>query len=85
MTKSRDRDQFLYLALAVVFAAVAVIWVKSLSGGGMIRNPAEIRVENGKQTVEAESPAGMMLQLQMTTDDGGAADLEQIKSEASGL
>jgi len=85
LTKSRETDQFLYLALAVVFAAVAVIWVKSLSGGGMIRNPVETPAQNREQVVEAQSPAGMMLQLQMTVDDGGAADLEQIKSEASGL
>ena len=79
MNKSRKGDQFLYALLAVVFAAAAVIYLKSVG----IRPEVEgAKTENPPSNYSASQ---MLYQLQKTLDDGGAADMKQLENSARGI
>ena len=72
--KTWAQDQFLLVLLAVVFAAIAVIFIRS-----RVIPWAALGV-TGRET-----PSQLLQQLEQTTGDEGTADFEQLKTEAAGL
>jgi hypothetical protein len=86
MTKSKEGDQFLYILIATVLAAGAIIFMAGKTGG-KLGLPVPMGSSSQAQTKATgeETPDNLMQQLQMTVDDGGEADLKLIEEEASGL
>jgi hypothetical protein len=80
MTKARTRDQFLYILLAVVFAAAATV---TIWGWSESQKP---KFENNKtQIIKSQTPDELMRELNQMVDDGGKSELESLKQDVNSL
>lgn len=76
----KKKDQFLFLvAASVVISSAFLIIAKHITADTILA-----RVE-GAKIYKADTAAELMRLLRLTVDDGGQAELQQLKKDASGL
>jgi cytosine/uracil/thiamine/allantoin permease len=83
VNKHREKDQTVYLAIAALLFCLFAVFVITGNTGFLGK-----KVNFGRQPVgqvQQESVKGMLIDLQGTTDDGGAGDIKQLKKDAAGL